>query len=99
MAVKFLIVFIPTCLVVAGGLWLGTDGDGLWRFLGWTIAVASGIAAFMEAGALISGLLRLGRWQSGAEQRLLELEHRDAELFAQGKSFDEVISQYSNPKH
>ena len=91
---KFLVIFIPTCAAAAAGLWLVLKQDGFGRVLGWIVAILFGITAVLEMLILISGLARIGRLQYGAEQKLKELEERDAELFAQGKSFDEVMSQY-----
>jgi len=62
------------------------------------MSVAFGITAFLQAIVLIHGLARIRRQYGVAEQKLQELEQRDANLFAQGKSFDEIISQYRNPK-
>ena len=96
--VKFLVVFIPMCAIAVGGLWLGIHQSGFWCGVGWIISVAFSIAALLQTIILISGLARINRWQHGVEQNLQQLEQRDAELFAQGKSFDEIISQYKRPK-
>jgi hypothetical protein len=95
---KFLVVFVPTCAIGAGGFWLARVESGLWCAVGWIVAVLFGIAAALQAYILISGLARISRLQRGAEQKLEELQQRDADLFAQGKSFDEVLSQYKKPK-
>lgn len=96
--VKFLVVFTPTCAIALGGLWLALNHDGLLSVAGWMITVLLGLAAALEAWILVSGLVRIGRWASGAEQKLRELEGQDAELFAQGKSFDEIMSRHGKPK-
>jgi hypothetical protein len=69
----------------------------LWSGAGWILSVVFGIAAIFQAVILLNGLARMSRLQRCAEQRLQELERRDAELFAGGKSFDEVVSQYKRP--
>jgi hypothetical protein len=93
LGVKFSLLFIPTCAIAIGGFWLGVHQTGFWSGIGWIISVASGIAAFLQVTILIGGINRV----RGAKQKLLEFEQRDAELFAQGKSFDEVISRYKKP--
>jgi hypothetical protein len=95
MAKRFLIIFIPTCALAVGGVVLGIQQRGLWCVVGWIISVVFGIAALLQANVLIGELIQIGR----AEQRLLDLERRDAELIAQGKSFDEIASQYRKPEH
>src|SRR5437879_1936222 len=96
--VKFLVVFIPTLAITLGGFWLALNRTGLLSALGWVVAVPIGLMAALQAWILINGLLRILRWSSAAEQRLMEMEKRDAELLAQGKSFDEVMSQYKKPR-
>jgi len=96
--VEFLVAFIPTCAIGVAGPWLGLHQSGFWCGVGWVISVAFGVAALLQTIMLISGLAQINRWHHGAEQKLQEVEQRDAELVAQGKSFDEVISQYRKPK-
>lgn len=96
--IKFLVVFVPTCAIGASGFWLALKQTGILCFVGWAVGILFGIAAALEMLILISGLMRINRWKHGVEQSLEELEQRDAELFAQGKSFNEVMSQYKKPK-
>jgi hypothetical protein len=96
--VKFFVVFIPTCVLVATGLWMEAHYTGFGSILGWIIAITFGIAALFQAIILINGLAKINRWQRSAEQRIQELEQRDGELFAQGKSYEEIISQYKKPQ-
>ena len=95
-AVKFFAILIPTCAVSLGGIWLAHHQSGFWSAVGWTLAAVFSTAAVLQLSILISGLA-LGRFRHDAEQRLEKLERRDAELFAQGKSFDEIMSQYKKP--
>jgi hypothetical protein len=60
--------------------------------------VAFGAAALLQAVALIDGLARMNRFQHDVEQDLEQLARRDAQLLAQGKSFDEIRAQYKRPK-
>jgi hypothetical protein len=94
----FLRIFVPTCAVAVGGLWLAITRSGFWRGVGWVTVVVSGLAALMQIIGLIDVLARTVRLQHDAEQNLGRLMKRDAELFAQGKSFDEVRAQYKRPK-
>ena len=91
---KFLVVFVPTCSIGAGGFWLARAESGLWCAVGWIVAVLFGIAAALEGYILASGLARMARILAVCN----ELQQRDADLFTQGKSFDEVLSQYKKPK-
>lgn len=95
---RFLVLFIPTCAIAIGAVWFGVHRSGFWGGMGWTISVAFSIAALLQTILLISGLAHINRVQHGAEQNLQQLEERDADLFAQGKSFDEVMSQYDRRK-
>jgi hypothetical protein len=95
---KFLVTFIPTCVIAVGGLWVATRRSGLWCGVGWGILLTFGIVAFLQIVALVDGLARLTEVQHDVEQNLERLAQRDAELFAQGKSFDEVRAQYKRPK-
>lgn len=92
--IKFLFIFLPACAIGFGGLWLARNHSGFLCVVGWIAAALFSLAAILQMLILISGLSRIGRWHRGAEQKLEELEQRDAEMFAQGKSFDEVMSQY-----
>jgi hypothetical protein len=92
--IKFFLIFLPTCFIGVGGLWFAWNHSGLLRVVGWIVAALFCLAAILQMLVLISGLSRIGRWHRGAEQKLEELEQRDAKLFAEGKSFDEVMSQY-----
>ncbi|HZF02688.1 MAG TPA: hypothetical protein VE344_12435 [Methylomirabilota bacterium] len=96
--VKFLIIFVPTCAIGAGGFWFALKQTGILCLVGWVVGILFGIAATLQMLLLVSGLIRIGRWKHGVEHRLEELQQRDAELFSQGKSFDEVMSQYKKPK-
>jgi len=95
---RFAVTFIPTCAVAVGGLWLATTRSGFWCVAGWITFVAFGVAALLQTIALIDGLARQNQLQHDVEQNLERLAQRDAELFAQGKSFDEVRAQYKRPK-
>lgn len=66
--------------------------------MGWTVSIVFGVTALLQTIVLIDGLVRISRWQCGVERRLQELEERDVNLFAQGKSLDEIIAQYKTPK-
>jgi hypothetical protein len=96
--IKHLVVIVPTCAIGAGGFWLALKQTGIWCVAGWIGGVLFGVIAALEMFILISGLVRINQWKQGVEQHLEELQQRDAELFAQGKSFDEVMSQYKKPK-
>jgi D-alanyl-lipoteichoic acid acyltransferase DltB (MBOAT superfamily) len=96
--VRFLVTFIPTCAIAVSGLWLAITRSGFWYGVGWVTLVAFGIAALLQTIALIDGLAQLNRVHHDVEQNLERLAQRDAELFAQGKSFDEVRAQYKRPK-
>jgi len=97
--VRFLVTFTPTCAIAVGGLWLTvTHRSGFWCGVGWITLVGFGIAALLQTIALIDGLARIRRFQRDVEQNLEQLTQRDAEMFAQGKSFDEVRAQYKRPK-
>jgi hypothetical protein len=91
---KFLVIFLPTCAIGFGGLWLAWNRSGFLCVIGWIVAALFSLAAILQMLILISGFLRISRWQRGVEQKLEELGQRDAELFAQGKPFEEVMSQY-----
>jgi len=92
--IKFFVIFLPTCAIGFGGLWLARNQSGFLCVVGWIVAALFGLAAILQTLILISGLSQIGRWLRGAEQKLEELEQRDAKLFAEGKSFEEVMSQY-----
>ena len=93
--VRFLALFIPTCAVATGGLWLGIHHTGLWGWIGWTIGIVLALAAVLQLTLLIQGLIGINRWAQGAAQKLQELEQRDA-LFAQGKTFEESLLNTGN---
>ena len=95
---KFLVVFVPTCLIGIGGFWLAQKYNGILCLVGWIVAILFGTIAALELFILASGLIRIHRWKRDVEQGLEDIQKRDAELFAQGKSFDEVMSQYKKPK-
>lgn len=95
---RFLLLFIPTCAVAVGACCVGVFSYGFWSVVGWAVAGIVGLLAILQLITLISGLFRVTSWQAAAQQRLQELEERDAELFAQGKSFEEVMSQYEKPR-
>jgi hypothetical protein len=95
---KFLVVFIPTCLIGAGGFWLALKQAGFLCAVGWVIGVFFGMVAALETFILINGFIRIGQWKRNVMHNIEETQKRDAELFAQGKSFDEVMSQYKKPK-
>jgi hypothetical protein len=95
---RFLFVFIPTCAIGIGAGFIGIHSRGLWSAMGWLAAGIVGLFAIFQLIALISGLIRVISWQATAQERLKEIEKRDAELFASGKSFEEVISQYKRPE-
>lgn len=91
------ILIHPTCAIGIGAGFIGIHSRGLWSAIGWIAAGIVGLFAIFQLIALISGLIRVITWQATAQQGLQELEKRDAELFASGKSFEEVISQYKQP--
>jgi hypothetical protein len=62
--------------------------------ISWLAAAVFGILALMQLIAFLYSLARISSLQASAQQSLEEFEQHDAELFAQGKSFEEVISQY-----
>ncbi len=97
--VRFLVTFAPTCALAIGGMWLAiTSRSSFWSGVGWIALAAFGIAALLQVIAVIDGLARINRFQHDVEQNLEQLAQRDAELFTQGKSFDEVRAQYKRPK-
>jgi hypothetical protein len=90
---RFLFFFIPTCAIVFGGGCIGVYSRGFWSISGWIIAGLFGFLGLLQLIVLLGGFARV----SLAQQRLQELDARDADLFAQGKSFEEVVSQYKQP--
>lgn len=93
--IRFSVIILPTCAIGFGGLWLARNHSGFLCVVGWMVAALSSLAAILQMLILISGLARINRWKRGVEQ----LAERDAKLFAQGKSFDEIMAQYDkNPK-
>lgn len=94
MIIKFLAMFVPTLALALAGLWLALNQNGLLSLLGWVIAIPVGLVSLLEVFVLVNGLIRIGECVVGAKR----LAERDAELFAQGKSFDEVMAQYKEPK-
>jgi hypothetical protein len=94
---RFLFLFIPTCAIGIGAGCIGVYSHGFWSTVGWILAGIVSLLAIFQLIALIKGLVRVISWQSTAQHKLQELEERDAELFAQGKSFEEVMSQYKQP--
>jgi cytochrome b subunit of formate dehydrogenase len=97
--VKFLILFIPTCLLGIGGFALALKQAGIFCVIGWIMGVFLGFLAVLQILVLINGLIGINRWHKNALERLDEVQERDAKLFAEGKSFDEVIAQYKQPKN
>jgi len=97
-AIKFFVIFIPTSAAALGGIWVARNQTGFWSAVGWGLAAVFGVAALLQILILINGLVQVIRFRDGAGARLEELEQRDAEMFAQGKSFDEIISQYKRPR-
>jgi hypothetical protein len=95
---KFLVLFLPTCAIGGGGLWLAENRGGLLCFVGWIVVALFGFAAVLQILLLLRGLSRIDMWRSAADQRVRDLQGRDANLVSQGKSFDEVMSQYKKPK-
>ena len=87
---RFAATFIPTCGVAAVGLWLASSQRGIVVALGWGVAIAFGFFGLMQLSVLVRGL----SYAVKASARLEELEQRDYELFKQGKSFEEINSQY-----
>jgi hypothetical protein len=94
---RFLLFFTPTCGIVIGAGCIGVYSRGFWSATGWIVTGTFGFIALIQLIVLLSGLSRINSWQTNAQQNLHELEERDAELFAQGKSFEEVMSQYKQP--
>lgn len=94
---RFLLFFTPTCGIVIGAGCIGVYSLGFWSATGWIVSGIFGFIALIQLIVLLSGLSRINSWQINAQQNLHELEERDAELFAQGKSFEEVMSQYKQP--
>ena len=94
---RFLFFFAPTCAIGIGAGCIGVYSRGFWSATGWIVAGIFGFVALIQLIVLLSGLARVISWQTNAQQRLQEFEERDAELFAQGKSFEEVMSQYKQP--
>jgi hypothetical protein len=90
---RFVITFAPTLAVALGGLWLALRCNGFLCVVGWTIAGVVGVLAALQACALVSGFLGIHHGVAEAEQRLRAIEEQDAELFAQGMSFDEVMAR------
>jgi len=91
---RFLLLFIPLCAAAIGLVWIGLHSHGFWSAISWLAAAVFGILALMQLIAFLYSLARVSSLQASAQQSLEEFEQHDAELFAQGKSFEEVISQY-----
>lgn len=89
-AAKFLTTFIPTCALAVFGSWLARGHSGFWGVVGWIVALFFGCVAILQMLVLHDGLRGIHR----ATRRLRELEERDAQSFREGKSFDEITSQY-----
>jgi hypothetical protein len=96
--IRFWAIFIPTCVIATVGLLMGLNTNGILCISGWIISILFGFAAVLELFALISGLITLNSWKGVGGQRLEEIEQREAELFTQGKSVDEVIAQREKSK-
>jgi hypothetical protein len=95
---RLLLLFVPLCAVAIGAVWIGLHSHGFWNVLSWLAAAVFGILALMQLIAFLYGLARVSSLRASAQQSLGEFEQRDAELFAQGKSFEEVMSQYKQPR-
>jgi len=59
--IKFLLVFVPTCAVGAGGLWVALKKSGFVSVIGWIITILFAIAALLELFALINGFIATRR--------------------------------------
>ena len=77
-----------------GGIWIAHSQSGIWCAVGLTIAAVFSTAALLQTVSFIDGLVKIDRWKLGSEQKLRELEQRDGDLFAQGKSFEEIRERY-----
>jgi hypothetical protein len=60
----------------------------------WLIFVLLAIFGLLQISFLLSGLAQISKAMNLAQEKLNKFQDRDEKLFAEGKSFEEVMAQY-----